>query len=108
MKDVLPSGILLLEGKDGQKCREYAKNCVPCHLRIDGSVHPELAVVPEGLRCFVCGEKKGLTTMLLCDQCHHGWHITCLTPPLATLPTGDLTCPCCRRSLSCVSSNEIP
>ena len=26
VKDVLPSGILLLEGKDGRECREHSKN----------------------------------------------------------------------------------
>jgi hypothetical protein len=58
IKDVLPSGILLLEGKDGRECREHSKNCAPCHLPIDGSVHPEFAVVPQDLPCYVCGEKK--------------------------------------------------
>ena len=61
VKDVLPSGILLLEGKDGRGCREHSKNCAPYHLPIDGSVHPELAIVPDGLPCFVCSEKKGAT-----------------------------------------------
>lgn len=105
VKDVLPSGILLLEGKDGRECREHSKNCAPCHLPIDGSVHPELAVVPDGLPCFVCGEKKGAATMLLCDQCQRGWHMACLTPPLSTLPSGDWICPRCRRSSSHASSS---
>ena len=58
VKDVLPSGILLLERKDGQECREHLNNCASCHIPIDGSVHPELAVVPQGLPCYVCEEKK--------------------------------------------------
>jgi hypothetical protein len=58
VKEVLPSGLLLLEGKDGRKCREHSKNCAPCHLPIEGTVHPELAVVPEGLSYLMCGEKK--------------------------------------------------
>ena len=95
VKVVLPSGILLLEGKDG---REHSKNCVPCHLPIDGSVHPELAVVPQGLPCYVCGEKKGAATMLLCNHCQRGWYMACLTPPLLTLPSGNWVCPRCRKS----------
>ena len=51
VKEVLPSGLLLLEGKDGRECREHFKNCAPCHLPIEGTVHPKLAVVPEGLQC---------------------------------------------------------
>ena len=58
VKEVLPSGLMLLEGKDGKECREHSKNCAPCHLSIEGTVHPELAVVLEGVPCFVCGEKK--------------------------------------------------
>ena len=69
MKEVLPSGLLLLEDKDDKECREHSKKCVPCHLPIVGTIHLELAVVPEGLPCFVRGEKKGAATMLLCDHC---------------------------------------
>jgi hypothetical protein len=72
VKDVLPSGILLFEGMDGRECREHSKNCAPCHLPIYGSVHPELAVVPQGLPYYVCGKKKGAATMLLCDHCQRG------------------------------------
>ena len=78
VKEILPSGVLLLEGKDGQECRDNTKNCAPCHLPIEGTVHPEMAVVPPGYRCFVCGESKGVATVLLCDQCQCGWHMTCL------------------------------
>ena len=67
VKEVLTSGLLLLEGKDGRECREHSKNYAPCHLPIEGTVHPELAVVLECLACFVCREKKGAATMLLCD-----------------------------------------
>jgi hypothetical protein len=58
VKEVLPRGLLLLEGKDGRECREHSKNCVPCHLPIEGIIHFELAVVLEGLPCFVYGENK--------------------------------------------------
>jgi hypothetical protein len=83
-KNMLPSDLLLLEGKDGRECREHFKNCAPCHLPIEGTVRLELAVVPEGLSCFVCGEKKIAATMLLCDQCQRGWHMACLRPPLTS------------------------
>ena len=86
VKDILPSGVHLLEGKDGQECRDNTKNCTPCHLPIEGTICPELAVVPAGYRCVVCGEKKGTATILLCDQCQQGWHMACLTSPLSTFP----------------------
>lgn len=99
VKSILPSGILLLEGKIGQKCREHSKNCAPCHHLMEGTLHPELAVMLEGLLCFVCGEKEGVTTILLCDKCQLGWHMTCLTLSLISLLSGDWIRPQCRRSL---------
>ena len=58
MKEVLLSGLLLLENNDGQECREHSKNYDPCQLPIEGTIHPELVVVLEDLSCFVCREKK--------------------------------------------------
>ena len=46
-KKVLPSGVLLLEGKDGRKCRGHSKKCAPCHLPIKGTLHVELIVGPR-------------------------------------------------------------
>ena len=83
VKEILPSGVLLLEGKDGQECRDNTKNCAPCHLPIEGTILPELVVVPAGYKSVVCGEKKGATTMLLYNQYQRGWHMACLTPPLS-------------------------
>ena len=54
MKEVLPSGLLMLESKDGRECHEHSKNGAPCYLPIEGTVHPKLAAVPEGFPCFVC------------------------------------------------------
>ena len=45
VKEVLPSGLLLLGGKDGKECRERSKNCTPCHLSIEGIVHHEPTIV---------------------------------------------------------------
>ena len=58
VKEVLPSGVLLLEGRNGRKYREHSKNYAPCHLPIESIVHFELAIVPEDFPCFVCGKKK--------------------------------------------------
>ena len=106
VKDILPSGVLLLEEKDGQECRDNTKNCAPCHLPIEGIVYPELVVVPPGYKCKVCGEKKGATTMLLCDECQRGWHMACLTPPLSKLPEGGWVCPRCRKTLGLAQSSD--
>ena len=63
------------------------------HLPIEGTVHPELAVVPKGLPCFMSREKKGTDTMFLCDQYQRGWNMTCLRPPLTSLPSRQWSCP---------------
>ena len=84
---MLLSGLLLLEGNDGRECRKHSKNRVSCHLFIEVTVHHELAVMLEGFPCFVCGEKKRAATMFLCDQYQHGWFMTCLRPPLTSLPS---------------------
>ena len=106
IKDILSSGVLILEGKDGQECKDNTKNCAPCHLPIKDIIYPELAVVPAGYRCVVRGEKKGAATMLLCDQCQRGWHMACLTPLLSTLPEGQWICPHCKRASGHVQSSD--
>ena len=35
--------------------------------------------------------------MLLCYNCNTGWHLVCLGPPLATVPTGRWECPLCSQ-----------
>ena len=108
VKKMLPRGLLLLEDNDGRECHEHSRNCIPYHLPIEDTVHPEPTVMPEDFICFVCGEKKRTATMLLCDQCQRGWHMTCLWPPLTSLPFGQWSCLRCRRSLGLgASTNHI-
>lgn len=33
-----------------------------------------------------------------CDRCDSGWHIHCLSPPLAAVPPGNWYCPRCVTS----------
>ena len=88
VKVLLPSEIFLLVGRDGQECKDNMKNCAPCHLPIEGSINLELAVVPIGYRCLVCGESKGEAIMLLCNRCQSDWHMACLRLPLINIPVG--------------------
>lgn len=43
------------------------KNCGPCHLPIDDSIHLELAIILNGLFCFIYNKKKWIDTILLFD-----------------------------------------
>lgn len=36
--------------------------------------------------CHVCGGKDNEDKQLMCDECNHPYHMTCLTPPLEELP----------------------
>ena len=47
--------------------------------------------------CAVCGdgEDEAGNEILLCDGCEAGYHLQCLTPPLAAIPEGDWFCPAC-------------
>ena len=43
---------------DGKECHEHSRFYAPCYLPIEGTIHPELAVMPEGHPCVVFGDKK--------------------------------------------------
>ncbi|KAH8964558.1 hypothetical protein BDL97_04G074100, partial [Sphagnum fallax] len=73
VREVLASGVLMLEGCD---------------------VDPSLVVVHARLRCMLCGSRGGATHMLVCDRCSRGWHMACMTPPMDVVPTGRWVCPC--------------
>nr|PNR63012.1 hypothetical protein PHYPA_001437 [Physcomitrium patens] len=77
-KGCTPCGILFLESKDGQNYEENSKDCAPCHLHVDDSIHPQLGIVAISLPCFVCSEKRRIATMFLYNQCQYRRHITYL------------------------------
>eukprot|EP00245_Coleochaete_scutata_P000411 TRINITY_DN1051_c1_g1_i1.p1 TRINITY_DN1051_c1_g1~~TRINITY_DN1051_c1_g1_i1.p1 ORF type:complete len:1227 (+),score=252.29 TRINITY_DN1051_c1_g1_i1:430-3681(+) len=96
VKALKPSGVLLLEGRDGGEWEDHARNCAPCHLPdIEGTVDPSLRIAPASLRCMACGETTQGGQMVLCDRCQRGWHTFCLRPPLEEIPAGSWTCPRC-------------
>jgi transposase InsO family protein len=73
VREVLGSGLLLLEGRDSKLWKDHSRNCAPCHLpHIDGTVHPGTSHIPAGLRCRLCGSAKRAATMVVCDICSTG------------------------------------
>ncbi|PTQ31301.1 hypothetical protein MARPO_0113s0035, partial [Marchantia polymorpha] len=91
-----PSGVLLLEGRDGVVWKDHVRNCAPCHLpNVDGTMDPSLAIVRASLRCMLCGSAGQAARMLVCDRCSRGWHMSCLTPPIDVIPAGRWVCPRC-------------
>ncbi|BBN16821.1 hypothetical protein Mp_7g09570 [Marchantia polymorpha subsp. ruderalis] len=96
VREVLPSGVLMLEGRDGVVWKYHVRSCAPCHLpNVDGTMDPSLAIVRAGLRCMLCGSTDQAAHMLVCDRCCRGWHMSCLTPPIDVVPIGRWVCPQC-------------
>ncbi|CAM6090591.1 unnamed protein product [Calypogeia fissa] len=96
VRKVLPSGVLLLEGRDGMVWKDHVRNFAPYHLpNVDGTIDPSLAVICVGLKCMLCGSASGATTMLICDSCSRWWHMSCLTPPVDRIPPEKWFCPKC-------------
>ncbi|VDL96489.1 unnamed protein product [Schistocephalus solidus] len=45
--------------------------------------------------CWLCGTSENDEQMLFCDDCDRGYHMYCLTPPLAEPPEGSWSCRLC-------------
>ena len=89
---VLPTGVLVLEGADGQTIPMHMESCAPCHI-------PNLVTSHDGvsadLECEVCRSASTADPMLLCDKCGKGYHLSCLKPALQEVPEGDWLCMQC-------------
>lgn len=46
--------------------------------------------------CHICGGKNEWDKIILCDECDLGYHTTCLSPPVETIPDDDWYCPTCK------------
>jgi hypothetical protein len=98
VKEIKPSGNLVLQGRCGKTVTTNVTNVAPCHLpNIDTAPLEGLARPLASLACEVCGFTDQEEVMLLCDACETGWHIHCLTPALPAVPEGDepWVCPKC-------------
>ncbi|KAH9856512.1 hypothetical protein C2E23DRAFT_721893 [Lenzites betulinus] len=47
--------------------------------------------------CSVCRRKGNEASMLICDYCDRGWHMSCFAPPFREPPEGRWHCPYCPR-----------
>ncbi|TBU55302.1 hypothetical protein BD310DRAFT_785378, partial [Dichomitus squalens] len=45
--------------------------------------------------CSVCRRKGNEASMLICDFCDRGWHMSCFDPPFREPPEGRWHCPYC-------------
>jgi len=47
--------------------------------------------------CETCGLSNHPESMLLCDCCDRGYHLSCLNPPKTRIPRGDWFCDICQE-----------
>ena len=93
---VNPSGVLILQGKDGLTAPYQQTRCAPCHLaNIDPAIDYTLARPSKKWPCQGCKQYSESVSMLLCDTCGDGWHMSCLCPSLSEVPLGPWQCPKC-------------
>ncbi|CUA67843.1 histone demethylase JARID1 [Rhizoctonia solani] len=56
---------------------------------------PPSATTRKGETCELCRKGDRDTEMLLCDGCDEGFHMSCLDPPLNSIPKGSWFCHTC-------------
>ena len=99
VKEVRPSGVLVLENQAGRLFHKHMQHCVPCLLpNIAGETHAGLSKPAVDLPCERCKSPDHWADMLLCDNCDRGFHTFCLVPALTDIPEGDWLCPDCVAS----------
>lgn len=87
VKEVRPSGVLILQGRCGKTIAENATNCSPCFLPIlNDTVDTSLAKPGKEVSCETCLQPDNEHLMLLCDGCDRGFHTYCLPEPLDAVP----------------------
>ena len=105
---VLESGVLELEGEDGQQVKEHVKDCQPCHLPI---IEPTprrmeelhnhldfyLTYVTEEVQCQRCGQPAQSQAIVHCLICQGMWHVSCLPLPWQDVSQSEWTCYSCNE-----------
>ncbi|XP_050784527.1 zinc finger protein neuro-d4 isoform X2 [Gopherus flavomarginatus] len=57
--------------------------------------------------CSLCGTSENDDQLLFCDDCDRGYHMYCLSPPMAEPPEGSWSCYLCLRQLKDKASAYI-
>lgn len=81
VREVRPSGVLVLEGSCGTTCVVNALNCQKCHLPIKATEVTQIVRPTPDHHCEVCKLPNRAALMLLCDSCNRGYHTFCIGLP---------------------------
>ncbi|XP_048585248.1 PHD finger protein 21A isoform X2 [Nematostella vectensis] len=84
----------------------YADNGRANRLRYRRFVTPESPADEDDDHEDACSECKASGELLMCDTCTLVYHLSCLDPPLTTIPTGMWICPKCKETAS--KSDTVP
>ena len=53
----------------------------------------------DGIRCTACNDPGGDKNMAFCSTCNKPYHLRCVIPPMATVPSGDWHCLTCKSGV---------
>ena len=53
----------------------------------------------DAIRCTACNDPGGDMNMAFCSTCNKPYHLRCVIPPMATVPTGDWHCLTCQSGV---------
>ena len=91
--EVRDSGVLVIHGKCGTRAEVHSTNCAPCHLaNVNPTIDSSLREVHASHACHICSMQDREDTMLICDGCQRGYHLSCLDPPLDSVPEEEIWC----------------
>ena len=95
VREVRPSGILVLEGSDGRQLSVHMDQCAPCHL--SNLVPVKRGALPQASvpACASCGSNSRASPMLVCDKCDRYWHTACVGERVQLAPSEEWLCPTC-------------
>ncbi|XP_062245451.1 PHD and RING finger domain-containing protein 1 [Platichthys flesus] len=74
------------------------KKIITVQKPVKEGVEETVDVDLEQTNCEVCGGSDREDRLLLCDGCDAGYHMECLTPPLASVPVEEWFCPECEAN----------
>ena len=91
--EIRKSGVAVLQGSDATTIRHQVSKLGHCSVPVtDTNLYPATFVRTDKVHCQRCGNRKPYATMLLCDVCNEGWHITCLDVQLDRVPLNGWVC----------------
>jgi hypothetical protein len=98
VREVKPSGVLVLQGRCGGVTAVHMSRCTPCHLpNISPAIDWSLGKPPAEAVCEQCGSdaETPANKLIFCDNCNSGWHLHCCQPELSKVPRGTWVCQGC-------------